>query len=234
MFSRVYAFFLFLSINTAALPLACGQTVNDTGTWLAFFANDDLKLEHRLDLKLKWWFDGQLRFFEDNEGLQQSLFRPGLGLDLGEDRTIWAGYAWIHNSPLNAEDIDEHRLWQQWMWTPKTDLMSYVVRLRFEQRNVENGSDTGLRWRQFFRAQRTLERNPNLSLVGWNETFFHLNDTDWGTETGFDQNRVFVGIGMKNRWASRGRFEIGYLNQAIDTTGPTVRVNHLLSLNYFY
>lgn len=225
------AFFLIFLYSSSTVR---GQFDDDTGMWLAVFGNDDLKLVENQELKLKWWFDSQLRFFDDNEGLQQTLLRPGIGIDLGESKSFWSGYAWIHNSPIGSESVDEHRLWQQWMWTPKHDLMSYVVRLRFEQRNVETGDEVGLRWRQFIRAQRSLESFPNLSIVTWDEMFFHLNDTDWGADTGFDQNRLFIGIGIKNQFSSRGRLEIGYLNQAINTIGPENRVNHILSLNYFY
>ncbi len=210
------------------------QTIHDGGMWLAFFGNDDLKIRDPQKLKLKWWFDSQLRLLEDADGLQQSLIRPGIGLEIEENTTLWGGYAWIHNSPITGDNFDEHRIWQQWMWTPKSEVMNYVIRLRYEQRYVETGDDVGLRWRQFFRAQRKLQARPNLSLVAWNETFFHLNNTDWGAETGFDQNRLFLGLGIENRFATRGRFEIGYLNQTIDQSGPSVRSNHILSLNYFY
>lgn len=68
----------------------------------------------------------------------------------------------------------------------------------------------------------------------WDEVFIHLNDTDFGTRAGFNQNRAFVGFGWKwNPETPKSRVEIGYLNQFIDSRTGSDRMNHLLAVNLF-
>ena len=52
----------------------------------------------------------------------------------------------------------------------------------------DDGNDTGWRLRQFFKASYALLGNPHVSLVGYDELFFGLNNTDWGATSGFDRN----------------------------------------------
>ncbi|MFV2002345.1 MAG: DUF2490 domain-containing protein, partial [Paracoccaceae bacterium] len=73
--------------------------------------------------------------------------------------------------------------------------------------------DTGWRLRQFWRWARPIPQT-NFSFVVANETFFGLNNADWGQRSGFDQNRAMFGLAWKI--ASTVRLEGGYLNNHID------------------
>lgn len=88
--------------------------------------------------------------------------------------------------------------------------------------------------RQLVRAQRSIDLFPRLSFVLWDEAFFHLNDTDWGARTGFDQNRAFGGLGFKRTPDAKGRVEFGYLNQTLDIPSGNDRTHHLLSVNFYF
>jgi hypothetical protein len=214
---------------------AVAQSVDDAGLWTAWFGQGDLPdtIGCPGD-KWKWWFDGQLRFLDDANGFNQSLVRPGIGRSITERSALWLGYGWIRTSPLAGPDFDEHRVWQQWTWSRDIGEWKLSLRSRLEQRFVETGGDTGLRFRQLVRAERPLPAFANLSLVGWDEIFYHLNDTDWGAESGFDQNRAFAGIGFSTGPRTRWRTEIGYLSQVIEVAGGADRVNHILSVNFYW
>lgn len=212
---------------------ACAETVDDVGLWTALFAQGNIDTQACDDDKLKWWFDGHLRFLDDADGFNQSIVRPGLGWTLDDGSTLWAGYAWVHNSPISGSEFDEQRIWQQWTWSTDLGEWKFGSRSRFEQRFLETGDDVGLRYRQFLRLDRTLPSQPQLMLVGWDELFFHCNDTDWGARSGFDQNRAFVGIGYKPSSNCGWRMEIGYLNQFLDLRSGSDRVNHILAINFF-
>jgi hypothetical protein len=99
-----------------ALLLSAGraqaESINDTGFWTALFAQGDLDNPVSDDDRLKWWFDGHLRFLDDADGFHQSIVRPGLGWALDEQNTVWAGYAWIRTSPIAGLNFDENRIWQ--------------------------------------------------------------------------------------------------------------------------
>jgi hypothetical protein len=99
----------------------------------------------------------------------------------------------------SGADSDEHRIWQQLIWSKPLNGINFLSRTRLEQRFRDDGSDTGWRLRQFMKAAYPLPGNPNMSLVAYDELFFGLNDTDWGTRSGFDRNRLFLGVGWGPR-----------------------------------
>ncbi len=211
-------------------PLAAfAQTVDDGGQWSAFFTQDRFSENSRF----KWWLDGHYRLFEDNDGFGQSIIRPGLGLEVSEHSTLWAGYGWIHTSPIIGDATDEHRLWQQWTWSNNLDPYRIAARTRYEQRLLESSDDVGLRVRQFVRGEKKLGDCSKYTAVVWDELFFALNDTDWGQRGGFDQNRIFVGFGLKKNPESRWRVEVGYMNQTVNRLGPSDLSNHVIAINVF-
>lgn len=227
---RTRSLFLALLFGLSILPFSAhAQTVDDVGQWSAFFTQDKFSS----DSQLKWWFDGHYRLFQDNDGFGQSIVRPGLGLDVGENSALWAGYGWINTSPIMGDDTDEHRIWQQWTWSKAADPFKFAARTRFEQRLFESFDDTGLRLRQFFRGQKNLGSCSKYTFVVWDELFLGLNDTDFGQRAGFDQNRIFVGLGFKNHHSSRWRVEVGYMNQFVNRGGPDDLSNHILAVNIF-
>jgi hypothetical protein len=207
------------------------QTIDDTGCWLALFARGDIG--HEDSTRFKWWFDGHARFFDDAGGFGQSIVRPGIGYALNECATVWTGYGWIRSSPGSSPDFDEHRVWQQLTWSKRLDPTTLGFRSRLEQRFLETGSDTGWRFRQLVSWRRQMPCAPQLSLVAWDEVFIHLNDTNWGAEGGYDQNRLFLGFGWKCHPESRLRVETGYLNQHVNRSGFPDVANHLVAINFF-
>ncbi len=222
-----------LAIAAAPRPLLA-ETIDDVGVWTALFSNGELNLfQEEEESPWRWWFDGQVRFFDDFDGFGQTLVRPGIGYQLDEKLKLWAGYAWIHTDPA-AGAFDEHRSWQQLTWTHKLEPATFDLRSRLEQRFLETGDDTGWRFRQLFALRRPFEAAPRYTLVAWDEAFFHLNDTDWGAEAGFDQNRAFLGFGWKRCPESTWRVELGYLHQFINRSGVPDISNHLLSVNFFW
>ena len=231
--AKLQLLFVFLTVVTLSSSFAAAQTIDDGGMWTALFAQGDIPSERIGDGNWKWWFDGHYRMFEDNDGYGQSIVRPGLGYGVGENSALWAGYGWIRTSPITGNDFDEHRIWQQWTWSKSLAPFKVAARTRFEQRLLETGDDTGLRLRQFIRGQKSLGKCSPFTFVVWDEIFVALNDTDWGARSGFDQNRVFVGFGVKQYPWSNLRTEIGYMNQTVNVNGPANRSNHILAVNIF-
>lgn len=210
------------------------QTLDDTGLWFAAFGNGEVTALSGNSTPLLWWFDTHYRIRDDTSGFNQSIVRPGLGLKLNEDQALWAGYAWVLTSPVKGDDFDEHRFWQQWTTTFSIGELRFSHRSRFEQRWVETEGDVGLRWRQLHRVQRVMASRPQWSLIAWDEVFFNLNDTDWGSRAGLDQNRAFLGVGFQRHPQAPVRTEVGYLNQFVNDQGGTDGTNHILSINFYF
>ena len=219
------------------LPAPCAAqegTVHDAGAWFMFAGQGDLEKVNAKLGKVRWWFDAQIRFLDDSSGFDQGLLRPGLGYAVTESTSIWLGYAWVRTSPGRTADFDEHRIWQQLFWSGPIEWIeraTFSSRTRLEQRFLETGDDIGWRFRQYFKLGYPLSFNPRLSLVGYDEVFFDLNDTDFGARSGFAQNRLFVGCGWTCDSASHVTVELGYLNQFIRNRGTRDSMNHILSVN---
>ena len=210
------------------------QTVDDFGAW--FSVNTQGRCNPCAEeSKLRWWFDGHLRYLDDSDGFNQSIFRPGFGYQLTPNTNVWIGYAWINELPANGNPVfDENRIWQQSLWSKKVGQQTLFSRSRLEQRFVETGSDTGWRLRQFVKMDRPFHEESLVSFVAWDEAFFDLNETDWGQQGSFSQNRLFLGIGRKFDGPNSPKIEIGYLNQFIRKKSAGDRYNHILSVNWFW
>ncbi len=231
--TTLFVFIIGCVFAASAAGPALAQDDEDNGTWLAYFDNGKAsKLGWKGDDRLQYWFDAHARFLDDAGGFNQSIVRPGLGWKLNDDLSVWAGYGWIRTSPIAGEDFNENRFWQQGTWTPSMGALKFQFRSRFEQRWLETGDDVGLRLRQLARVQKPINVAPRLTFVAWDEVFFHLNDTDFGADSGFNQNRAFVGLGFKRWGQPKWRTEIGYLNQLINRPGDD-QMNHVLSINFF-
>mgnify|MGYP002046651394 CR=1 FL=1 len=218
---------------------AATDSFTESNEWVSFDLNtvllDTLENSPRIQSENSlWWPDAHWRYSGDDLVFIQGIIRPGIGRRLNDENSIWAGYAWI-GERIPGFDIHENRFWQQWITTRQRGDVSFQFRSRLEQRFVSAGAQVGWRFRQLVRAQKPLEHHPDLLWVAWDEIFFHLRDTDWGAVTGYNQNRVFVGMGRIPNKRSPWRTEIGYLYQQIDIPEDGADLNnHILSVNFYF
>lgn len=137
------------------------------------------------------------------------IARPAIGYALSRTFTVHAGYAWVPNFQVD-NTINEHRFWQQLIAAHKTDgRVSLQSRTRFEFRFRPKAERVGLRAREFVRVSWQPSEDLPIGPVVWDELFIGLNETDWGAEPGFDQNRLFAGAFYQA--SPRMRIEAGYL-----------------------
>lgn len=211
------------------------QSVHDGGVWLSLNTQGDFDPLLPSQSKLRWWFDGHLRYLEDAGGYNQSIARPALGYAITPNATLWLGYAWINESPVSGQpSFNENRIWEQLTWAHRFRNSTISTRTRLEQRFVETGGDTGSRFRHLGKIDRPFRCESRLSLVAWDEAFFDLNSTDWGQQASFSQNRAFVGLGWQFRGNGKPKIEFGYLNQFLRRRSADDGFNHIASLNWFW
>ena len=210
---------------------APAEPVEDFHTWAAVVTTGTLG---NGDSPYRYWLEAQGRYDDDSSHLNQSLLRGALGYAVAPRTVLWAGYAHVNNDPQGTdEDVTEHRYWQQLTWNGATPWAGFdlATRTRLEVRTVESFGDTGWRFRQLLKLSRPLGDASRLYLAAWDEVFLNLNDADWGADDGFDQNRVFAGLGLKLApWA---RSEIGYMNQYVRRPGRADAMNHIVSVTLF-
>lgn len=217
------------TLGTGALGSAIADpTEEDFQTWAAITATGSLGVVSPELQSFRYWLEGQGRFGGDSSFLSQGMLRPGLGYAINEHASLWLGYAFIPTmKPFASPAFNENRIWQQFLWTDKTFLGSFTSRSRFEQR-FTNQPDVAYRFRQMFKLSYPLDFAPKFSLVGSDELFVNVNST--GTiAAGFDQNRVFAGIGYSVD--EHIKTEVGYMNQYVRRENKADLMDHILSVN---
>lgn len=218
-------------LGIALASPSSAQTTEDFQTWGNITAITSLGLLNEDWSNFKVWLEGQGRFGNDTSTFSQGMLRTGLGYMLNKQTSVWLGYAWVPtDEPFTKKAFDEHRLWQQVLWSDNFSFGTVTSRSRLEQRFIPTGSQVGWRFRQLLKISVPMPLLPNFSFVLSDEYFANLNKTNFGADDGFDQNRAFGGIGYQ--FNQHIKSEIGYMNQYIRKSGPD-RMDHILSLNLF-
>jgi len=184
--------------------------------------------------KVRYWLEGQGRFGDDASSLSQLLLRPGIGYVLNNTSSLWIGYAYINTRfPFSSQSSDENRIWQQFLWVKDQSWGRIFSRTRLEQRFIDSVSTTGWRFRQFVRMQRPFKSNNKAFIALTEEMFVQLNNTlKQASNRGFDQNRIFAGIGFLPN--TNTLFEVGYQNQTIRRINTSNYSGNYLATNLIF
>ena len=213
-----------------AASMKAYATEEDNAAWAVFSTTDAFQTD---DGSSRWhyWFDAQARYFDLGSGINQYLVRPGLGYELSDNLTAWAGYARFRTRNRSGDVVDENRFWQQLTWTAghwKNGKIS--MRARLLQRSVSTGDDIGLVFRLSAKYVRPIGSRGNTSLILGIEPFVDLRDTDWGGDSGLVQNRTYIGIAW--RASESLTIETGYMNQFVWSDSGEDRSNHVAVVNF--
>jgi len=180
---------------------------SDLGNWLIYIGNT------KVNDRLNWHSEVQYRNYNALGDLEQLLLRTGLGLNLKDGKgNFLLGYAYINSQNYLGDDpnkveVNEHRIFQQFITKQKIATAGIQHRYRFEQRFIEG--DFRLRFRYFLSVAVPLNRKELLDrtiyLSAYNEIFLNSEPEV------FDRNRLYGGLGYKIN--DKIRLELGYMNQ---------------------
>lgn len=214
-----YLFLLF------SLPLSVLAQDSKLGNWWMYFGN------MQLNEKWNWHNEVQYRNYNFIGDLEQLLLRTGFGYNLTENNNnLLLGYGYILsenyiNNTDDKEQVQEHRIYQQFITKQKFGRFSLQHRYRFEQRWVE--SDFKMRFRYFLGLNVALTKpsmqDNTLYLSGYNEIFLNTKSPV------FDRNRIYGGVGYK--WSKTVRTELGYMNQLFEE-GSRDQLNVVVFVNF--
>ena len=216
-------FGLLVGLVAATVPApAASQTISDERVWW----NVTFQERAGTESPWRWYVEVQGRTREGVGDFDQFIARPAVGYDLTSRSSLWAGYGYTPSYPSGGDVLTESRAWQQYLWSGPGLGSTLQWRTRVEERAIEGNDRMAWRFRQFWRLTRQLHPGlGGLTFVAWEEVFVHLNDTT-RTARGYDQNRVFVGLGV-GPWQG-ARLEVGYVNQAANGGRGADRRNHVL------
>lgn len=213
--------------------------------WIMYFGNHKVSEQWGLHTEYQW---RRADIFND---WQQSLLRLGVDYYSKQNAQYTLGYGWIKSfqygdQPI-AHNLNEHRIWEQFIIKNKVGRVDIQHRYRLEQRFIENWikdansvyAQDGFVFRQRVRYRfmatvplsRKEMKDNTLFLAVYDEPFL-----GFGKGIGkniLDQNRLYGAIGW--RFNKDFNVQLGYLNQyVVKTDGIKAERNHTLQIGVTY
>jgi len=202
----------------------------DAGSWAQMVGEGSLKfIDPKLE-KGRLWVEGQARINDNWDHFYQGMVRAAIGYQITDRATLWAGYTWLPTQNIGKAYVNQQDVWPAFRYVLPTDYGTVTFRTMLEA-NFLPGSDVRFRPRQMIKFMHPFEFEPKLSFITWDEFFIRVNSTQSG-QSGFDQNRAFVGLGWT--FNKNFRFEGGYMNQYLDdATHTNNTMRHLIMGSLF-
>jgi len=198
---------------------------SNLGDWLIYIGSK------KIDKKWNWHHEVQYRNYNAIGDLEQLLLRTGIGYNLSENNNnLLFGYGYIlsQNYIDNTDDkvdVNEHRIFQQFITKQSFGRLNLQHRYRFEQRFVED--DFKLRFRYFLAMAIPL---TNATMVDKTVYFSLYNELFINSKANqFDRNRLYAGFGYKLN--KNIRLELGYMNQFL-SNGNRDQINIITFANF--
>ncbi len=168
------------------------------------------------------------RFRGDLDRMNSLIVRPWFGREVAKGTFVHAGYAYIRTRGATRV-AGEDRAWAQVQAAFKpAQAWTLTFRPRLEQRWLDGATGPAWRARLFLRAERKL-KGP-LYAAGYAETFVRLGATPGAPRAGYDQQRVFLGLG---RDTPKAKIEAGYQLIRFSRPYAAERKLHSVVINTF-
>ena len=196
------------------LGILFSNSQEDTGNWIMYFGTN--KISDKLSIHSELQYRNHTI---SPTNIEQLLLRTGLNYHIKPHASATIGYAHIGNhtyeSNRKSPEVEEHRIWQQFLTTNKIGRIKFEHRYRIEERFIEKDFKTRFRYRimLFYPLNRKLLETGAMYLGVYNELFIN------GEKTFFDRNRLYGGIGYK--YSQNIEFQIGLLRQEVQTSVKT-------------
>ncbi|WMX14062.1 MULTISPECIES: DUF2490 domain-containing protein [unclassified Aureispira] len=216
----------FITLTFLLLPFFSFCQQSELGNWIIYLGNK------KISPKWNWHHEVQYRNYNVIGDLEQLLLRTGIGYNLSENNNnILLGYGFIHSQNYLAntndkEQVNEHRVFQQFITKQKFGRFNLQHRYRLEQRWVQN-QPFKLRFRYFLSLNIPINNkemtDKTVYAALYNEIFIN------STQTFFDRNRLYAGVGFKLNQLIR--FELGYMNQFFNNSSRD-QINVIVFLSF--
>ena len=224
-----HAALLALLMLAGNMPRVATATEHEAGLWMILSGTDTLLADDK-PTRWRYWYDVQARFYDPGSATSQYILRPGIGYDLNDNVTAWAGYARMRARSSAGNFVDENRYWQQLTWTAaRWEHGTLTMRVRLEERSVSFSDDLGLVLRYAVKYTHPIGASGRRSFVIADEPFVALRDTDWAGRSGLRQNRL--GIGIAWRLSPKTSLETSYMNIYSAAEDAPDRMRHLAVIN---
>ena len=165
--------------------------------------------------KWKFYMEAQPRLGTDpatkDFNFRALAIRPAGGYQITDHWSMWMGYGY---TPTFNPFRPEHRVFQQSLYVTNLGPLKMVNRTRLEERMIHDAGQPAMRLRHYLWFQYPLPQAPKWSLIAADEPFINLNTVTTGPSAGFDQNRLYLGVGRQ--LTDYLRLEVDYLQQFVE------------------
>lgn len=199
---------------------------SDLGNWLIYFGNK------KIDSKWNWHHEVQYRNYNAIGDLEQLLLRTGIGYNLSENNNnLLLGYGYINSQNYvdntnEKVNINEHRIFQQFITRQSFSRVKLQHRYRFEQRWIED-ADFRLRFRYFLSLNIAINNSDIIDKTWYGSIYNEIFIND--DQVIFDRNRLYLGVGYKLNKSAK--FELGYMNQFLNNRNRD-QINLITFINF--
>ena len=187
---------------------------NDTGNWLMYFGTNKISENFSIHSESQY-----RNHTISPTNIEQLLLRTGLNYHFKPNTLATFGYAhignYVYESEQKSPEVEEHRIWQQFLTTNTIGRVKFEHRYRVEERFIEDEFKMRFRYRLmvFFPLNKQKIETGTFYLGIYDELF--INDK----RSFFDRNRLYGGLGYQ--YASNIHFQVGLLRQEVQTTAKT-------------
>ena len=167
------------------LPVSIFAQQEKTGNWLMYFGTNKVSDKFSIHTEIQY----RNHTLTPNN-TEQLLLRTGLNYHFSDKAFATVGYAYIPSyifeSEQKAPEIEEHRIWQQFILTNKIGRVKFEHRYRIEQRFINQEYKNRFRYRLmlFVPLNKPTIEKGSLFLGLYDEVFMNSKET-FLTETDY-------------------------------------------------
>lgn len=189
-----------------AVPLLAQQ--GGPGNWFMYFGQNKVHDQFSLHSEIQYRNHDILP-----PDLEQLLIRVGVNYHATDKVMLTAGYGYIANhfyeSPKLGPEIQENRIWQQFILKNKVNRIQFEHRYRIEQRWIEEV------FRSRFRYRVMVSIPLNKEVIEKGTVYFTFYDEIFvnGNADFFDRNRLYGALGYQI--SKSFGLQFGLLNQQL-------------------
>jgi hypothetical protein len=207
---------------TILIPRPAAGTENEWEQW------STLTFKHQFTPEIGASLGLRMRFDDDVSRAKDLTIRPAIVVKGAGGMNLGVGYDHIEGLPGGA--INEDRAWQSIDYEFQMIGIPLGHRFRVEERFIEDVSGLVVRARYRLRLKHELTDSP-WYFEGSDEVFVNLNSQGEGPDAGFDQNRVFLGLGRD--LTPRHGLKFGYQFAYQEKRGED-KIGHALIFNFTF
>jgi Protein of unknown function (DUF2490) len=183
-------------------PRSSEAADDDTQEW------STVTIRHSLDERWTLSLESRVRFDDDISRAKDLLIGPAIDLKLNDTVSLGLGYDYVYSFKTDA--TSENRIWEQIGLHFINGELDVENRLRLDERFLEGTDGAVYRLRYRLRLLHPIGASA-WKAVGSDEVFLNLNSPG-NQVSGFEQNRLFAGVGRtfwSDLWLEAG-YQWGY------------------------